>query len=90
MQYVKRMPAIKELRELAREINAYPITGLGIAQYAEHLGYDGETVDFVKLFSRNMVFVNQADFVDHCALLERLLIEEERTGSGRFQESEED
>jgi len=76
MQYTKRMPAIKELRQLAREVENYPITGLGIAQYAEHMGYNDDTVDFIKLFSRKMVFVNQADFVDHCSLLERLLTEE--------------
>jgi len=78
MQYTKRMPAIKELRQLAREVENYPITGLGIAQYAEHMGYNDDTVDFIKLFSRKMVFVNQADFVDHCSLLERLLTEESK------------
>ena len=76
MIYTEQLPKIYSLRLLAKQIKSFPITGLGIAQYAEHLGYDEEMVDFIKLFSQGMVFNSRTDFLNHCSLLERLLKEE--------------
>lgn len=72
----EQLPKIYSLRLLSKQIKNFPITGLGIAQYAEHLGYGEEMADFIKLFSRGMVFNSRTDFLDHCSLLERLLKEE--------------
>lgn len=79
MTYQKTLPKLKNLRHLASEIESFPITGLGIAQCAEHLGYDDGTVNFLKLFSSRMVFNSRADLIYQCSLLERLLREEAET-----------
>jgi hypothetical protein len=79
MMYAKQLPKIYSLKLLAKQTKNFPITGLGIAQYAEHLGYDEGVVDFIKLFSGEMVFNSRTDFLEHCSLLERLLREERQT-----------
>ena len=76
MIYTEHLPKIISLRLLAKKIENFPITGLGIAQYAEHLGHDEEIVDFIKLFSQGMVFNSRTDFLNHCSLLEKLLKQE--------------
>lgn len=76
MTYTEQLPRIKSLKLLAGEIKNFPITGLGIAQYADHLGYNGQVADFIKLFSEGIVFNSRTDFLEHCRLLERLLKEE--------------
>ena len=79
MRYGKRLPKIKELRQFASEVRDFPITGQGIVQYAEHLGYDDWTINFLNLFSRRMVFNSRSDFIQHCSLLERLLRQSKQT-----------
>ncbi len=79
MIYAEQLPKIYSLRLLAKEIKSFPITGLGIVQYADHLGYGKEVADFIKLFSQGIVFNSRTDFLDHCSLLERLLKEERRS-----------
>lgn len=79
MIYTEKLPRLDKLRRLATEIKNFPITGLGIVQHAEHLNYDNEIIDFLRLFSQNMVFNSRTDFLDHCSLLERLLKEERRS-----------
>ena len=76
MTYEKSLPKLKELRQLASGIKTFPITGLGIVQYAEHLGYDDNTVNFLKLFSSRLIFNNRTELIYHCSLLERLIREE--------------
>ncbi len=77
--YTEQLPRINDLKLLAQEIKGFPITGLGITQYAEHLGYDDETIDFLNLFSRHLVFSSRTDFLHKCSLLEKLLKEERRS-----------
>ena len=79
MTYTERLPRIITLRELACEIKNFPISGLGIVQYAEHLGYDNQIINFIKLFSCKLIFNSRTDFLNHCSLLERLLREERRS-----------
>lgn len=79
MIYTKTLPQVSELRQLALNIRDFPITGLGIVQLADHLGYDEKVTDFIKLFSQGIVFNSRTDFLDHCSLLERLLKEEYRS-----------
>ena len=76
MIYAKKMPRINSLRQLAVGIEDFPISGLGVVEFAEHQGYSDEIVDFLKLFSQRLVFISRADFLQHCSLLERLLREE--------------
>lgn len=73
---IKGLPRSGELRSLASQVRNYPITGLGIVQHAEHLGYDDATIKFLKLFSKHMVFACRKDFLEYCILLKRLLKEE--------------
>jgi hypothetical protein len=70
---------MSKLHLLAKQIKSFPITGLGIVQCADHLGYDDEAINFLKLFSQKMVFNSRTDFVNHCSLLERLLKEERQS-----------
>lgn len=79
MTYAQSLPRIGDLRQLAKEVISFPINGLGIVQYAEHLGYDDHTIDFLKLFSKYRTFNSRTDFLRHCSLLERLLKEEHRS-----------
>ena len=88
MIYTEHLPKIISLRLLAKRIENFPITGLGVAQYAEHLGYDEEMVDFIKLFSQKMVFNSRTDFLDHCSLLEKLLKQERHSVPEHFISSE--
>lgn len=76
MIYTERLPRLNSLRLLAKEIRNFPITGLGIVQHAEHLGYDKETIDFLGLFSQGILFNSRNDFLNQCSLLEKLLEEE--------------
>lgn len=76
MIYTKKLPLVKQLQQLAGEVKDFPITGLGIAQYAGHLGYDEATIDFLNLFSKKLVFTSRSNFLENCSLLERLLKEE--------------
>ena len=77
--YTKKMPQINSLRQLATDIENFPISGLGIVEFAEHQGYSDEIVDFLKLFSRRIIFISQSDFLQHCSMLERLLREEQHS-----------
>ncbi len=88
MIYTEHLPKIISLRLLAKKIENFPITGLGIAQYAEHLGHDEEIVDFIKLFSQGMVFNSRTDFLNHCSLLERLLKQERHSAPEHLISSE--
>ena len=79
MIYAKKMPRINSLRQLAEDIKNFPISGLGIVEFAEHQAYSDEIVDFLKLFSKRIVFISRTDFLQHCSLLERLLREEQHS-----------
>ncbi len=85
-----QLPKLKNLRRFALAIKSFPITGLGVIQYAEHLGYDDETINFLKLFSREMIFNSRSDFLNHCALLERMVKEEKRQPASFVHEVQED
>ncbi len=74
-----RLPAIGTLRLLADDILDYPVTGLGVTQWAEHMGYEDDVVGFTKLYSKNIVFKSRSDFLNHCRLLGRLLKEESKS-----------
>jgi hypothetical protein len=73
------LPKLDTLQALAKEIPYYPITGLGVAQWAEHLGYSDDVVEFIKLYSEKIVFNSRTDLLNHCRLLEKLLIEERKS-----------
>jgi hypothetical protein len=76
MVYTEQLPKIKNLQLLANKVTGFPISRLGIVQQAEHLGYDEQIIDFLRLFSEQLVFNSRTDFLEHCRLLERLLKEE--------------
>ena len=76
MVFTEQLPKIKDLRRLSKEIRNFPITGFGIVQCAEHSGYDEETLDFLKRFSKRLVFQSRTDFINHCGLLEDLVRQE--------------
>lgn len=79
MVNTQHLPKINELRRLCNEIKDYPISDLGIIQYAEHLGYDQDVIDFLKLFYHQMVFKNRTEFLNYCSLLERMIRQEIRS-----------
>ena len=72
------LPAMNDLRQLSREVHEYPVSGLGISQHAEHLGYGDDVIDFTKLFSQRTFFSSRSDFINRCSLLERLLKEQSK------------
>lgn len=76
MVYTQELPKLARLKDLSSGIESFPISGLGIAQQAEHLGYGDDIVGFVELFSESLVFNSRTDFLEHCRLLESLLREE--------------
>ena len=76
MIYTEQLPRVITLQELADKIKNFPISGLGVVQCAEHLGYDEKTINFIKLFSRRLIFNSRTDFLNHCRLLEGMLREE--------------
>jgi hypothetical protein len=76
MIYTKNLPKMLELDQLSRDIEVYPINGLGVWQHAVNLDYDDEIIDFVSLFSNKKVFFSRSDFLNCCILLKRLLKEE--------------
>lgn len=76
MTHVQIMPHTSDLSRLAEQVADFPITGLGISQYAEHLGYNDGVTDFVNLFSKEVIFTSRTDFLEHCRLLKKLLVEE--------------
>ncbi len=69
-------PKMFELRRFALKIMSFPITGLGIVQYAEHSGYPNQLIDFVKLFSGRTVFNSRSGFLESCRLLKNLMRQE--------------
>jgi len=82
------LPKLDILEHLANEIQYYPITGQGVAQWAEHLGYDDNVVDFIHLYSDKILFNSKTDLIHHCRLLERLLKEEEKATKEYIRTSE--
>ncbi|OGL26415.1 hypothetical protein A3E49_02000 [Candidatus Saccharibacteria bacterium RIFCSPHIGHO2_12_FULL_49_19] len=73
---VSWLPRLRSLRDFADHIEVFPISGLGMVQFAEHSGYDQRTLNFLKLFSAKIVFNSESDFLYRCSLLKRLLAEE--------------
>jgi len=93
MIYTKKLPQIKGLQQLAEDIDVtedYPISGLGVLQFAEHRGYGDEVLNFLMLFSKKIIFISRNDFLQHCSLLEKLLREEKRSDPDEFRNLEED
>ncbi len=90
MIYTAQLPKLKNLQQFAYMIRNFPITGLGIVQYAEHLGVDDQTIDFLKLFSQEKSFHSRSDFLNHCTLLERMVKEERRQPAEYLTAAEED
>ena len=90
MIYTEKLTKLATLRQLAWQIKNFPITGLGIVQSAEHMGYDDETIDFIELFSGRRVFNSRSDFMYHCRLLNMLLKEEKCSLAEHSASSEED
>lgn len=90
MLEVIHMPKIKSLRQFAYTIKNFPITGLGVVQLAQHTGCDDELIDFLKRFSKEVVFHSRSDFLQQCSLDERMLREEERQPVEILHEAEED
>lgn len=78
MSYSEILPKLGELKELSAQVKNFPISGLGVLQLAEHTGYPGQTLDFLKLFSARLVFKSRTDFMNRCSLLERMVREEQR------------
>lgn len=79
MTKLKSLPTTSDLRKLAYGIDTFPISDLSIIQFAEHNDYSEELVEFLKLFYREMVFHSRAEFLNYCGLLERLIIEGQRS-----------
>ena len=76
MMRTQNLPKLNELRSLGYEIKDYPISDLGIIQYAERLGYDQKIIDFLKLFYHQMIFNSRSEFLSYCSLLERMMKQE--------------
>ena len=76
MIYTQHLPHLNNLQRLAKQIQDFPITGLGVVQYAKHLGCDEEIINFFKLFSQKIVFKSRSDLLNRCNLLEKMLNEE--------------
>lgn len=73
MIYAKGLPTMGDLQRLAADIRNYPISDLGVIQFAEHSGYDDNMVNFLKLFYRQIIFHSRTEFLNYCRLVRKLM-----------------
>ena len=90
MIYTKELPNINKIRELAVAVKSFPVSCHDIVQRAEELRFDEVTVNFLKRFSGDMSFSNQAELLEQCSILESIIEEGKGQPPERLREGEAD
>jgi hypothetical protein len=70
MPYDKPLPPIRKLQKLAEWSGPFPMKCYRILIGANLYNFDADTIEFLKLFPHDGIFLSREDFVQRCELLE--------------------
>lgn len=88
MSYDNKLPAVKHLLALAKEME-FPALRRDVEKMALKRGLSEDVVAFIDLFPADEVFQNRVDFMTRCEEVE-ILIDQERSSPVEYLRSPQD